>query len=326
MIISRTPLRMSFVGGGSDLPQFYREHGGAVLSTAIDKYIYVTANRKFDDGIRLAYSETEEVETVGKIQHALARNALQFLRVAGGIELTTVADIPSRGTGLGSSSSFTVGLLNVLHAFNERFASARQLAEEACHIEIDLLGEPIGKQDQYAAANGGLCLYEFNHDDSVTISPVRIPRAKKTQLSSRILMLYTGVTRLASSVLADQAKSLRSNGEKVRTMQRMVELTYVLRDALQSGDIDCFGEILHENWEFKKTIASGISNPSIDSAYAAAVAAGADGGKILGAGAGGFFIFHAPEERHAAITQALAPMRRIDFSFDDAGSRIIFAS
>jgi D-glycero-alpha-D-manno-heptose-7-phosphate kinase len=325
MIISRTPLRMSFVGGGSDLAQFYRDHGGAVLSTAIDKYIFVTANRKFDQGVRLAYSVTEEVSNAGELQHALARQAMQYLGVGGGIELTTVADIPSKGTGLGSSSSFAVGLLNVLHAFQDRFASARKLADEACHIEIDLLGEPIGKQDQYAAAYGGLKLYEFRADDTVTVSPVIMSRERRSELASRIIMFYTGITRSASAILADQAKVISSNQHKILNMKRMVELTYVLRDALHRGDLQSFGPILHENWQLKKTMAQGVTNAGIDAAYEAARAAGATGGKILGAGAGGFFIFYADEDRHQAITAALAPMRRIDFSFEDTGSQIIFA-
>ncbi len=326
MIISRTPLRMSFVGGGSDLPQFYREHGGAVLSTAIDKYIFVTINRKFDSGVRLAYSVTEEVEEVGQLQHALARHAMHYLGIGGGVEMTTVADIPSRGTGLGSSSSFAVGLLNVLHAYQDRFASARKLADEACHIEIDLLGEPIGKQDQYAAAFGGFGFYEFNADDTVTVSPVIMPREKRALLARRIVMFYTGVTRSASSILSEQSQAIAGSQDKIANMKRMVELTHVLRDALHRGEIDDFGQILHENWELKKTMAQGVSNAGIDAAYDAAIAAGATGGKILGAGAGGFLIFYADEIYHSAIEKALAPMRRIEFAFEDGGSQIIFAS
>ncbi|WP_199089691.1 GHMP kinase [Bosea sp. ASV33] len=325
MIISRTPLRMSFVGGGSDLPQFYREHGGAVLSTAIDKYIFVTANKKFDQGVRLSYSVTEEVDAIAKIEHRLARHSLQFLSMSGGIELTTVADIPSKGTGLGSSSSFAVGLLHVLHAFLGRFASAGQLATEACRIEIDLMGEPIGKQDQYAAAYGGFHLYEFKPDESVVVTPIIMPPQLKLDLQRRILMFYTGVTRSASAILSDQAKAITSNTDKINSMKRMVELTYHLRDELQSSRLDAFGEILHENWELKKTMAQGVSNPSIDAAYDAALNAGALGGKILGAGAGGFLIFYAPEDAHLAIESALAPMRRVPFAFDGVGSRIIFA-
>jgi len=325
MIISRTPLRMSFVGGGSDLPQFYREHGGAVLSSTIDKYVYITANRKFDDSIRLSYSVTEEVSSVSDINHPLARHALRHLGIDGGIELTTVADIPSRGTGLGSSSSFAVGLLNVLGAFQGRFTPPAQLAEGACHIEIDLMGEPIGKQDQYAAAFGGLQMYEFRPDGSVVVSPLLMTAPMRSMLQSRLLMFYTGITRSASAILATQAANMTSNASKVEAMKRMVELTYELRDELQAANLDNFGEILHENWVLKKSLADGVSNPIIDAAYEAALAAGATGGKILGAGAGGFLLFYAHESTHRSIETALAPLRRIPFTFDDSGSRIIFA-
>lgn len=325
MIISRTPLRMSFVGGGSDIPQFYREHGGAVLSTAIDKYIFVTANKRFDNGIRLSYSVTEEVDAVDKIEHRLAREALQFLDVSSGIELTTVADIPSKGTGLGSSSAFAVGLLNVLNAVRGRFAPAEKLAREACIIEIDRMGEPIGKQDQYAAAYGGFNFYEFNSDETVTVSPLAMPLQSKLDLQRRILMFYTGKTRSASAILTEQAKEISSDRGKILSIKRMVELSRELRDALRAGHIDAMGETLHESWALKKSLTRKVSNPDIDAAYDAAMAAGALGGKILGAGGGGFFIFYAPEATHIAIERALAPMRRIPFTFDNAGSRIIFA-
>jgi D-glycero-alpha-D-manno-heptose-7-phosphate kinase len=325
MIISRTPLRMSFVGGGSDLPQFFREHGGAVLSTAINKYIFVTANRKFDNGVRLSYSVTEEVDSIDKIQHRLARHAMQFLGVGGGIEMTTVADIPSQGTGLGSSSAFAVGLLNVLYAFQGRFAPAARLAKEACHIEIDRMGEPIGKQDQYAAAFGGFQFYEFHSDDTVTVSPVIMPREAKLELQGNLVMFYTGVTRSASGILTEQAKAMSSDKSRISGMRRMVELTYDLRDQLRAGNLDSFGETLHKNWELKKSMAQGVSNAGIDASYEKAMHAGALGGKLLGAGAGGFMVFYAPESSHEAIEHALEPMRRIPFEFDDVGSRIIFA-
>jgi D-glycero-alpha-D-manno-heptose-7-phosphate kinase len=324
MIISRTPLRMSFVGGGSDMHQFYRKYGGAVLSTAIDKYIYITANRKFDNGIRLSYSVTEEVERVADIRHGLVRHAMEFLNIEGGVELTTIADIPSRGTGLGSSSSFAVGLLHVLHAFQGRFVSAASLAEQACHIEIDRLGETIGKQDQYAAAIGGLTFYEFNADETVRVSPVVMDSTVRARLEARLLMFYTGITRQASSILSGQAAEL-AGGRKDATMQRMVALCYDLKDALSNNDIDGFGEIIHENWVLKKQMAEGISNGLIDEAYAAARAAGALGGKLLGAGAGGFLAFYAHEEKHPAIIRALSGLRHIPFRFDAVGSRIIFA-
>ena len=324
MIISRTPLRMSFAGGGSDLPSFYERFGGAVLSTAIDKYIYVTCNPKFDSGIRVAYSKTEEVTSVDQIEHRIVRATMNLLEAKGGIEITTIADVPSRGTGLGSSSSFTVGLLNVLHAFQGRYASAAKLAEESCRVEIDLCGEPIGKQDQYAAAFGGFNLFEFRHDGRVDVTPVVMPQECRQMLSRRIIAFYTGVTRRASTLLEVQSASFASDANKQKALRRMVELTYVMKAELESGHIASFGEILHENWELKKSLTSAISSAQIDEWYDAARRNGATGGKILGAGAGGFLIFYADEERHAAIAEALCGVRRVNFGFESLGSRIIF--
>lgn len=324
MIISRTPLRMSFVGGGSDLPGFYREHGGAVVSTAIDKYVFVTANRKFDDGVRVAYSQTEEVASAAEVKHALVRAAMGLVGLRGGIEITTVADIPSRGTGLGSSSSFTVALLHALYAFQGRYASTPQLAEEACRIEIDICGEPIGKQDQYAAAIGGLNLIEFRQDDTVGVSPVICRPETLQRLQSSLLMLYTGITRSASGVLKEQAEEVASDTAKTAALKRMVQLCYTLRDELQSDNISAFGEVLHENWELKKSLTSKISTSAIDEWYDIARRHGATGGKILGAGAGGFLLLAAPPERHAAICHALPALRPIPFAFERFGSQIIF--
>jgi D-glycero-alpha-D-manno-heptose-7-phosphate kinase len=326
MIISRTPLRMSFVGGGSDMPQYYREYGGAVLSTAVDKYIYVTANSKFDNGIRVGYSVNEEVNNVSEIQHRLVRHALQYTGVTGGIEMTSVADVPSRGTGLGSSSSFAVGLLNVLYAFQGKFVPSSVLAKDACHIEIDLMGEPIGKQDQFSAACGGLSLYEFHGDEKVGVSPISMSNAARSLLDDNILMFYTGVTRSASAILQKQADNISVSSHKVKSMKRMVELAYILRDELQNNNIDSFGDILHENWVLKKTMAAGISNSTIDDAYDRALKAGALGGKILGAGAGGFFIFYVPKGAHEAVKNVLNPMRYIPVCFERSGSKIIFSS
>lgn len=324
MIISRTPLRMSFVGGGSDLPGFYREHGGAVVSTAIDKYIYVTVNRKFDHGIRVSYSVTEEVECVGDIRHALVREALRFLELDGGLEITTIADIPSRGTGLGSSSSFTVGLLNVLNAFQSRYVSSDELGRDSCHIEIDICREPIGKQDQYAAAFGGFNLIEFRPDDTVQVSPIICRPEVLEQLQSNILVLYTGIERSASALLRQQSSDMAASTDKQRAMRRMVELAHILREELQSNNLTAFGEILHENWELKKSMTNGVSNGAIDEAYSLAREAGALGGKLLGAGAGGFLMFYAPRSTHGAIKAALPQLRPVPMGFEPLGSRIIF--
>lgn len=323
MIISQTPLRMSFVGGGSDLASFYRQHGGAVLSTAIDKYVYVSINRKFDGGIRLAYSKTEEVTSLDQIEHELVRAAFEMRGMRGGVEITTTADIPSRGTGLGSSSTFTVGLINVLSAYQGRHTSAEELAQGSCEIEIERCGQPIGKQDQYAAAYGGLNLIEFHPDDTVSVSPVIMQRDLRDLLEQRIIVFYTGITRSASRILANQSAETGSDKAKQTALKRMVELTYSLRDELSRGHLDSFGHILHENWTLKKSLTSGISSSAIDSWYDAAIGAGAVGGKLLGAGEGGFIMFYAPRERHDAIANAVG-LRQVRFGFEPLGSRILF--
>ncbi len=317
-------MRMSFVGGGSDLPDFYRRHGGAVLSTAIDKYIYVNVNKKFDDGIRIAYSKTEEVTSVDRIEHRLVREALKFLQLDGGIEITTIADIPSRGTGLGSSSSFAVGLLHALNAFKGRYVSSDELGRDSCHIEIDLCGEPIGKQDQYAAAFGGFNLIEFKPDDSVVVSPLICDRATIQEIEAGILVFYTGITRSASAVLRQQAEELASDARKQQVLARMAALSYTLRDELHRNNAAALGEILHENWELKKSVSAGVSSGEIDQWYAAARRAGAVGGKILGAGGGGFLMLYAPRDAHEGIKSALPGLRPVSMGFEPLGSRIIF--
>lgn len=324
MIISRTPLRMSFVGGGSDIPAFYRQHGGAVLSTAINRYVYVNINRKFDDGIRVAYSKTEEVERRDQIEHTIVRATLEMMQLEGGVEITTIADIPSRGTGLGSSSSFTVGLINAVSAYLGRHCSPDDLGARSCHVEIDLCGEPIGKQDQYAVAFGGMNLIEFNPDDSVQVSPIMMPREQRDLLQRRIIAFYTGRTRSASALLRGQSEASASDAHVKAALRRMVELAYTLRSELNDSNLDSFGRILDENWALKKTLAPGISDPAIDGWYAAARAAGALGGKILGAGAGGFLIFYALEDRHEAIRRQLQELRPMRFDFEALGSRVIF--
>jgi D-glycero-alpha-D-manno-heptose-7-phosphate kinase len=323
MIISRTPLRMSFVGGGTDLPEYYRRHGGAVLSTAIDKYVYVNVNQKFDNGIRIAYSKTEEVTSVDQIEHKLVRAAMRHLGIDGGVEITTIADIPSRGTGLGSSSSFTVGLLHALNAFKGRYVSSAELGRDSCRIEIEMCGEPIGKQDQYAAAFGGLNLIEFRPDESVLVSPVICERATVRRLEEGILVFYTGITRSASALLRQQAEEIAAN-QKQRQLARLSELAHLLRDELHRNNPAALGEILHEAWMLKKAISASVTTSEIDAWYGAARRAGALGGKILGAGAGGFLLFYAPPEAHAAITAALHMLRPVKIAFEPLGSRIIF--
>lgn len=324
MIISRTPLRMSFVGGGSDLPAFYRKQCGAVLSTAIDKYIYVTVNKKFDDGIRVAYSKNEEVSCVEEIEHKIVKETMKLLNLRGGLEITTIADIPSKGTGLGSSSSFTVGLLHALNAFQGRYVSNEQLGFDSSHVEIDLCGEPIGKQDQYAAAFGGFNLIEFQPDETVVVSPVICRPATIHAIERNTLLFYTGITRSASTLLQRQSDDISTDATKQRTLAKMVQLAYDLRNEMQRNNVDAFGEILHENWMLKKSITSGISSSSIDSWYETALKAGATGGKILGAGAGGFLMVFAPHEKHDSIRRSLSDLRPIPIKFEPLGSRIIF--
>lgn len=315
---------MSFVGGGSDLPSFYREHGGAVVSTAIDKYVYVTVNKKFDEGIRVAYSQNEEVASVPEIKHRVVRATLNALGIAGGVEITTIADIPSQGTGLGSSSSFSVGLINALGAFTGRYISAEGLAEQSCKIEIDICGEPIGKQDQYAAAFGGFNFIEFNPDHTVVVSPIIALPDTLERVRRNTLMFFTGITRSASALLKAQEEAVSSEKAKQAVLAKMVGLAKDLRKELQSNNTEGFGDILNENWQLKKSLTEGISTSAIDEWYELARKAGATGGKLLGAGAGGFLMIYGPEERHAAISEALCMLKRVDVGFEPLGSRIIF--
>jgi D-glycero-alpha-D-manno-heptose-7-phosphate kinase len=309
MIISRTPLRISFVGGGSDLPAFYHQEGGAVVSTTINKYIYITVNPKFDDKIRASYSRTEIVDHVGELKHELIREALKLVRIDRGIEITSISDIPSRGTGLGSSSTYTVGLLNALYAYRNYFAGAERLAREACIIEIERCGKPIGKQDQYIAAYGGLKFICFNSDGSVFIDPVVCaPETRKR--------LQEGLREQSHNTLTDK--------EKRTSLRRMVALAEQMRDALLRNDLGGFGEVLHAGWIEKRKLASGITKPCIDEWYERARAHGAIGGKILGAGGGGFLLLYAPPERHPEICEALPELRPIDFCFSQQGSKLIY--
>ena len=314
---------MSFVGGGSDLPAFYGKFGGAVVSTAVNQFVYITVNRKFDDRIRVSYSKTEEARSVDRIKHPLVREAMKLLGTNGGLEITSIADIPARGSGLGSSSSFTVGLLNALHAYAGRHAGAEQLAHEACDIEIERCGEPIGRQDQYAAAFGGLNFIEFNADDSVRVQPIICKRDTVQHLEAHTLVFYTGITRNASMILKHQQRAIASEKRKQAVTRRMVELAHRLRRELQQNRPQSFGEIVHEGWLLKRSLTKGISTDVIDRWYEKARKAGAVGGKLLGAGAGGFLLFVAPPDRHEAIAQALR-LRRMSFQFEAQGSRIIF--
>lgn len=324
MIISRTPLRVSFFGGGSDLPAFYEHQVGAVLSTAINKYIYITVNPKFDHKIRVSYSITEIVDKVSELKHELVREAMQKVGIPGGIEITSISDVHSNGTGLGSSSTYTVGLLNALYAHCGRFAGSERLAREACEIEIDHCGKPIGKQDQYIASYGGFQYIQFNPDGTVTVDPVICRSETKRNLQDRLLMFYTGITRSADTILHEQSRNTASSSDRRAVLGELVAMAGDVRNALCNDDLDSFGTLLHEGWLLKQKMASGISNPQIDSWYEAARRHGALGGKILGAGGGGFLLVYAHPDCHKAIRAALPEMEEMTYRFEPQGSKIIY--
>ena len=323
MIITRTPFRMSYVGGGTDIKAFYKDEPGAVLSTTIDKYMYVNVHQKFDGGIRVAYSKTEEVDNIDDISHPLVRESLKALGVLGGIEITSTADIPAKGTGLGSSSSYTVGLLTALQAYMGKSIPTPQLAELACNIEIVKCKEPIGKQDQYAAAFGGLNLFEFMPDDSVNVSPVLCSNDFRNTLNQSTLIFYTGVTRSASGILAEQTR-VSSQENKKLILRRMARLAYDFKLGIEDNSLEHLSELLKENWSLKKTLTDGITNSTIDEIYNAGIGAGAYAGKLLGAGAGGFVMFLAPENRHMEIINALHKLRPVKFNLESSGSKVIY--
>ena len=275
MIISKTPLRMSFVGGGSDIESFYKRNGGAVISTAIDKFIYINLNKKFDSGIRLAYSKVEEVENYRQVEHKLVNAALKLLKIQGGIEITSIADIPSKGSGLGSSSSFTVGLINVLNEYLKDPVSKIKLAEDSCKVEIDMCKEPIGKQDQYAAAFGGFNLIEFQENGLTNVKPLICKQETINKLEENTLMFYTGINRSASKILLNQTKNVERSQAKQNSLIKMVDLAYSLYKDLSDDNLSSFGEILNINWELKKSLNKDISNDFIDECYKAAINEGA---------------------------------------------------
>jgi D-glycero-alpha-D-manno-heptose-7-phosphate kinase len=324
MIVSRTPMRISFIGGGTDLPSFYRREPGVVVSTAINKYIYITVNKKFDHKIRTSYSVTEIVDSVDELKHELIREALRLLKLDGGIEITSISDIPSQGTGLGSSSSYTVGLLNAIYAYKGQHAGAERLAREACQVEIERCGKPIGKQDQHIAAYGGLQSIQFNPDESVFVDPIVCSAETKAELEKRLLLLYTGLTRSADEILVEQAHNTENDADKRRSLQKMVTLARALGDALTKNDLDSFGEILHEGWLEKRKLATGISSDRIDEWYERARRHGVVGGKITGAGGGGFLLLYALPKQHAKIIRALPELRLVPFQFAPQGSKIIY--
>jgi D-glycero-alpha-D-manno-heptose-7-phosphate kinase len=325
MIVSRAPVRFSLGGGGTDLPAYSDRFGGYLISAAIDKYIYVTANKRFHRDIRLAYSKTEIVPSVDKIEHRIFREALSMTKIEHSIELTSVADLPAN-SGLGSSSAFTVALLNALHAYKREFVSSRQLAEEACEIEMVRLGEPIGKQDQYIAAFGNVTAFTFNTDGSVEVEPVPVRDEVLDELESNLVILWSGVERPASVVLSEQGKRLRElEPDVIERMHSIKEIGREVYRLLVAGDVDRYGELLHTHWTAKRRLASKMTDSLLDEHYEAARAAGAIGGKLMGAGGGGFFMFYVRPADKRRVIEAMAArgLRQLRFRFDTDGARIV---
>lgn len=325
MIITRTPFRVSFLGGGTDLPVVYRQIGGAVLSTTIDKYMYVAVNRRFEETIRVAYTRTEIVKSPEELRHDIVREALRTVGIRKQIEVVTIADVPA-GTGLGSSSALTVGLLNALYAYLGIEADPERLAKEACELEIVQLGHRIGKQDQYAAAYGGLNFIQFLPDERVRVEPVRLAEDLREEFFARIRVFYTGRKRRAGDILSEQN---RTAAEKLPLYRTLKDLAYAGKEALQAGDLNRFGKLLHEGWEIKRSFSRKISNRVIDELYDLGRGEGALGGKVLGAGGGGFILFFCKSPESAAALRhkfETLGIRELKIDYEPHGSAIIYAS
>ncbi len=320
MIVVETPLRVSFAGGGTDFQDFYVRDGGAVLSTAIDKRVYVVVKERFDDTICVNYSKRERVNNIDELEHELVREAMRLTGSKGGIEITTLADIPSEGTGLGSSSAVTVGLLNALYAYQGETVTARKLAEQACQIEIDILKKPVGRQDQYICAFGNIRFIRFS-DNTIDVEKVELAARERKRLNESLLLFYTGITRQSSEILSEQKANIE---HQIDTLTEMKALAFKAKDALLAGAFDEFGEILHRNWELKKKLAGKISNSRIDEVYAAARQAGAIGGKITGAGGGGFLLLYCHYGKQDDVRAALKGLRELPYRFQSDGSKVIF--
>jgi D-glycero-alpha-D-manno-heptose-7-phosphate kinase len=324
MIITRSPLRISLGGGGTDLPSYYREHGGFLIAGAIDKYVYLTVHKSFTPDLILKYSLTERVDQLEAIKHPIVREAMRLVGVEPRyLEVSSMADIPA-GTGLGSSGSFTTALLQALHAYKKGIIHPRELAEQACAIEIDKLGEPIGKQDQYIAAFGGLTCFTFHPDGRVEAEPLKVSAETQWNLEDHLGMYFTGYSRSASAILKEQDDKSRSkDADMTANLHFVKELGFKSRQALESGDLQAFGRIMHEHWEHKKRRSGGMSNPRIDAWYELARQNGAVGGKLIGAGGGGFLLFLA--EDRARLRKALhaAGMEEVRFRFDYQGTAVV---
>lgn len=320
MIITKTPFRVSFCGGGSDIADFYREHGGCVLSTTINRYMYLSIHPYFDPGMTaLKYSQNEIVADLKDISHSIFHCVLNEKNIQG-VEISSTADVPS-GTGLGSSSSFTVGLLHTLYCYQGKYVSKGKLAEEACRVEIEKLGAPIGKQDQYAAAYGGLNFIRFHKDDTVSVEPIITTGETLKNLQENLVMFYTGLTHNANQILSEQKKNI-SQKDKTQNLIRMCELAEDMKCSLESNELGDFGAILNESWQKKRELAGSISNPVIDELYETAMSNGALGGKLLGAGGGGFLLFYCPKEKQAHLQEKLG-LRQFQFRFEHDGTSVV---
>jgi D-glycero-alpha-D-manno-heptose-7-phosphate kinase len=329
MLITQTPLRISFVGGGTDLAGFYRKHVGEVVSTAIDKYVYVIVKERFDSDIYLNYSKKEIVTSVDEIEHDIVRECLRKLDITGGLEITFLADIPSHGSGLGSSSSVTVGLLNALYAYKGTLVDAETLAREACEIEIDILRHPIGKQDQYIAAYGNFRHIRFCQNESVEVRSVTMADRARRYLSGSLLLFYTGIQRKSDSVLQEQQDNIHERLDYFLELKSLVPRAISVIDEMNRLTpnremIEEFGNTLHAAWQLKRRFASNVSNPLIDAMYESAIRAGAIGGKLLGAGGGGFLLFVVSPEKQDDVRHALQHLREFPFDFVRDGSKMVF--
>ncbi len=320
MIITQTPLRISLAGGGTDFREFYRQHGGCVVSSAIDKYVYCIVKERFDDKIYVKYSKNEIVDTVDQLEHELVREAMRKVGVTKAVEISFMADIPAEGSGLGSSSSVTVGVLNALYHFVGETPTAERLAREACEIEIDRAGKPIGVQDQYIAAYGGLRCFTFGPGDEVRVESVPASRSTLEDLDNMLMLFFSGKTRQAASILSEQRANIAQRTDVLKAMSQQAQR---VREIIETGNIEALGPVLHEGWVAKRRLASGVSSSDMDGIYERAVKAGALGGKIAGAGGGGFFMLCVPGDKRQAVRQALGNLREMPFRLEKGGTRVI---
>ena len=321
MIIVQTPLRVSFFGGGTDFPSYFMEEGGCVLNSAIDKFIFVTIKERFDQKLRIGYTQTEMVDGIDQIQHELIREALRLMRIDCGVEITTMGDIPSEGSGLGSSSTVTVGALHAMYAYQGEIVTAERLAREACWIEIDQLKKPIGIQDQYIAAYGGLRFFQFLPGGEIKAEKVHISLDAQRVLNDNFMLFFTGVSRSSSSILTEQKSNIK---DRISELREIKDMAYQARTDIEKGDFDSIGDLMNRSWELKKRLAGTVSNGSINEIYETARRAGAIGGKITGAGGGGFLLLYVPYECQNRVRAALKGLQEMPFRLEADGTKVIF--